>query len=184
MARSTRDEMVAGAAQVLAEHGPAEASFSQVLAATGAPRGSIYHHFPGGKDQLVAEAVRWAGEQLRAALEGETASTPAEVARAFARPFRALLARRGAAAGCAVAAVVVGSAEGSPTRAAAAEVLQGWRELLAAGYRRTGVEAGAAEVLAATTVATVEGAVVVARAAGDVGLFDTVVAQLAAGLPD
>jgi TetR/AcrR family transcriptional regulator, lmrAB and yxaGH operons repressor len=61
--------MITGAAQLLAERGLLASSFSEVLDRTGAPRGSIYHHFPGGKDELVSEAIRHVGriglEQLR-----------------------------------------------------------------------------------------------------------------------
>ena len=57
MAGEVRKGMVEGAMALLARRGLHATSFSEVLAATGAPRGSLYHHFPGGKDQLVAEAV-------------------------------------------------------------------------------------------------------------------------------
>jgi len=46
-----RARMVAGAARLLAEKGMEGTSFAEVLAATGAPRGSTYHHFPGGKTE-------------------------------------------------------------------------------------------------------------------------------------
>ena len=61
MGSDTRRKMVIGAAQLLAERGLQDTSFSQVLELTGAPRGSIYHHFPGGKDELVAAAIDLAG---------------------------------------------------------------------------------------------------------------------------
>ena len=57
MASDARSRMIAGAARLLAERGLQATSFSTVLAATGAPRGSIYHHFPGGKDELVTAAL-------------------------------------------------------------------------------------------------------------------------------
>ena len=48
MASTTRQDMIIGAAGLLSRRGLQGTSFSEVLAATGAPRGSLYHHFPGG----------------------------------------------------------------------------------------------------------------------------------------
>ena len=61
MANDTRQRMAEGAALLLAKHGPQGTAFSDVIELTGAPRGSIYHHFPEGKDQLVSEAVALSG---------------------------------------------------------------------------------------------------------------------------
>jgi len=61
MARDTRQKMIERAAILLAQKGLQGASFSEVLEASGAPRGSLYHHFPGGKDELVLAAVALAG---------------------------------------------------------------------------------------------------------------------------
>src|SRR4051794_30210223 len=59
---SPRERMIRSAAELMRRRGVDATSFSEVLADSGAPRGSIYHHFPGGKDQLIEEATRWAGE--------------------------------------------------------------------------------------------------------------------------
>ena len=59
--REVREVMVAGAARLLAVRGLEGTSFAEVLAATGAPRGSTYHPFPGGKRELVSDAVEHAG---------------------------------------------------------------------------------------------------------------------------
>ncbi len=74
MAADTRDRMIAGAARLLAERGLQETSFSEVLELTGAPRGSIYHHFPDGKDQLIASAIDLAGSNAMAAIDLVAAS--------------------------------------------------------------------------------------------------------------
>jgi AcrR family transcriptional regulator len=56
--RDSRDDMIRAAIELLCERGYAGTSFGDVLERSGAPRGSIYHHFPGGKQQLVTEAVQ------------------------------------------------------------------------------------------------------------------------------
>lgn len=53
----SRERMVLSAAALLREHGASATSIDRVLAHSGAPRGSVYHHFPGGRAQLIDEAV-------------------------------------------------------------------------------------------------------------------------------
>jgi len=62
-----RTTMIDGAVRRLATHGVEGTSFAEVLAATGAPRGSVYHHFPGGKTELLHAALDLASERALAA---------------------------------------------------------------------------------------------------------------------
>src|SRR5438477_6546040 len=77
----TRDRMVTSAALLLREHGVSGTSFARVLDHSGAPRGSIGHHFPGGKRELVADAVRFAGGAASGAMHHAVSrgDTPAQV---------------------------------------------------------------------------------------------------------
>ncbi|MFD2395066.1 TetR/AcrR family transcriptional regulator [Dietzia aerolata] len=61
---STREKMVRTAAVLLREHGVAGTTIDRVLAVSGAPRGSVYHHFPGGRAQLLSEAVEFATDSI------------------------------------------------------------------------------------------------------------------------
>src|SRR5689334_4885847 len=63
MAGGVRDRMVESAIVLLATRGFHATSFSSVLARSAAPRGSIYHHFPEGKEQLIAAAIDLAGSR-------------------------------------------------------------------------------------------------------------------------
>src|ERR1700721_410215 len=54
--------MIESAAVLFSERGLQGTSLTDVLTHSGAPRGSVYHHFSGGKPELVEEATRWAGE--------------------------------------------------------------------------------------------------------------------------
>src|ERR671919_3276198 len=60
--RSPRDRMVYSAAQLVRTRGVTATGVRDVVEHSGAPRGSFQHYFPGGKDQLVGEAVAWAGD--------------------------------------------------------------------------------------------------------------------------
>src|SRR5690348_6226513 len=68
VATDARQRMIETAAVVMRERGVEATSFSEVIARSGAPRGSIYHHFPGGKAQLIEEATRYAADWTASSL--------------------------------------------------------------------------------------------------------------------
>ena len=68
-ARDGRERLIAGARRLLAEKGYAGMELRDVAEVGKAPRGSIYHHFPGGKSQLAVEAAEAEGREIRAAIE-------------------------------------------------------------------------------------------------------------------
>ena len=100
MPPSTRQTMIAGAASLLARRGMGGTSFSELLAATGAPRGSLYHHFPGGKEELIAEATRYVGDRLLAGLGVDGPCTPADLVEQFTSLWRRVLTGSDFEAGC------------------------------------------------------------------------------------
>src|SRR4051812_40625090 len=96
-----RQKMIESAALLFRQRGIHGTSFSDVLEHSGAPRGSIYHHFRGGKTQLAEEATRWAGEFIVAgAVAALEEDDPVAAIDAFRRQWTALLRRSDFAAGC------------------------------------------------------------------------------------
>src|SRR5215469_14490712 len=83
MPNDTRARMIEATVGALQRWGVAGMSFTDVLAASGAARGAIYHHFPGGKAQMVAEAAAFNARDVRARLAALPAGSPADVVRAF-----------------------------------------------------------------------------------------------------
>src|SRR3954452_7027429 len=77
----TRARMINSAALLLREHGVAGTSIARVLEHSGGPRGSVQFHFPGGKAQLLTEALAWAGALVNKVLSQAQArgDSPAEV---------------------------------------------------------------------------------------------------------
>lgn len=177
MAGKVKDTMVDGAMDLLARRGLQATSFSEVLAATGAPRGSLYHHFPGGKDQLVAAAVERAGAILTGALEPVAGQPAAAVVARFLAIWRAVLTRSACESGCAVLAVTV-AADAPALLEVARTVLRSWQERLAALLEQGGMAAPQARAFALMLIASAEGAVVLARAERSLEPFETVAAQL------
>ncbi len=182
MSDGVRDRMIVGAAELLSRAGVSEASFGKVLAHTGAPRGSVYHHFPGGKDELLVESVRYVGGRLLIALRRTEVTRGEDVVIAFAGLFRRLLVASSGPAGCAVAAVTVEAGGAGPPGSAAGEVFRSWRRELELLFVRAGSADSDAQSLAVLTLAGVEGALVLSRAEDDIAPFDAVVEALVASV--
>ena len=155
--------MIESTVILLAKQGYRATSFDAVLEASGAPRGSIYHHFPGGKDQLIAAAIDLAGERAIAVLDTMTGSNPTAVVDRFIAMWRTVLDRSDFAAGCSVLAVTV-SAETPELRERAGEIFKAWRGRLAELFVAGGIKQSAAQAFATTVVAASEGAVAQSRA--------------------
>ena len=179
MAGDTRHRMVVGAVRLLAERGLQETSFSEVLELTGAPRGSIYHHFPEGKDQLIASAVDLAGAHAISVID-QVAGQPATAVTAhFLSLWREVLVRSEFKAGCSVLAVTI--ATDSPDLLGhAATVFRTWRERLTELLRDGGLSEADAARFAAILIASTEGAVVLSRAEQSMEPFELVAEQLTA----
>jgi TetR/AcrR family transcriptional regulator, lmrAB and yxaGH operons repressor len=155
-----REKMIESAVQLMRERGVENTSFSAVIMHSGAPRGSIYHYFPGGKAQLIEEAVRWSGGLITSALHQ---LGPLEFIDLWPGFWRPILENSEFAAGCPIAA---GSMEGERhpnVRAAASEVFAEWQDVLSDGLVSRGVPADRARSLAVTAFAAIEGAVLLAR---------------------
>src|SRR6202050_3425079 len=99
---AVRARMVDAAVRLLATKGVEGTSFAEVLAATGTPRGSVYHHFPGGKPELVHAALDLASAHGLAAMDATRGQPPAAVLQRFLDLWRELLDRSPLPAGCAV----------------------------------------------------------------------------------
>jgi TetR/AcrR family transcriptional repressor of lmrAB and yxaGH operons len=169
--------MVAGAARLLAERGLQETSFSEVLELTGAPRGSIYHHFPLGKDQLVASAVDLAGAHAIALIERVAGASAQEVTAHFVTMWREVLVRSNFNAGCSVLAVTIAT-DSSDLLEHAAMVFRTWRLRLAELLGDGGLTDADAARFAAILIAGCEGGVVLSRAEQSIEPFELVAQQL------
>ncbi len=177
MASDVRNRMIEGAMALLAQRGLQATSFSEVLAATGAPRGSLYHHFPEGKDQLVAAAVDLAGSVLIDFMDRCAGQSAEDVVLHFLTLWRAVLMRSECESGCAVLAVTVAT-DSNELLAHATAVFRAWRERLAELLKQGGLPAESARRFAMVMIASVEGAVVLSRADQSLEAFEVVAEQL------
>jgi TetR/AcrR family transcriptional regulator, lmrAB and yxaGH operons repressor len=161
----TRSAMVASAAQLLRERGVGGTSVAKVLQHSGGPRGSVGHHFPSGKTELISDAVQYAGATVTQVLEKALAGkTPAaEVFAAICAYYRAQLVRTDFRAGCPVGAVAQEAYGDDVLRPVVRAVLDEWTDTLTRILINSGHEPAAATELAHLSVAAIEGAVLTAR---------------------
>jgi TetR/AcrR family transcriptional regulator, lmrAB and yxaGH operons repressor len=172
-----RDRMIAGAARLLAQRGLQATSFSTVLAETNAPRGSIYHHFPGGKEELVTAAIEATRQHALSLIDQDMGAPAVEVTESFLATWRGLLTIGHFDAGCALVAVTV-AAETDAPRQRAAEAFRDWRDKLACALEAGGLSEAGAGSTATMLLAASEGAVVMCRAEQDIRPFDLVAGEL------
>lgn len=173
--------MIASAALLVRERGARATSIDEVLRHSGAPRGSVYHHFPGGREQLLREATALAGEFVAARLERADADDPVAAFDAFLARYRADLLAGDFRPGCPVLAVAIESGDRDDTlQAEAGAVFRDWTARLAALLGRSGIPAARAESLAVLAISATEGALALSRAQRDVAPLDRVRAEIAA----
>jgi TetR/AcrR family transcriptional regulator, lmrAB and yxaGH operons repressor len=172
-----RTKMVEGTVRLLALNGVEGTSFAEVLAATGAPRGSIYHHFPGGRTELLHAALDLASTRGLAAIEKTRGQRPKIVVARFLELWRELLDRSNLSSGCAVLAVTVASGDDELLEHAGT-IFRTWTDRLAELFTVGGMKKPLARELAVTVIAATEGAVALSRAQRSRDPFDHVAAVL------
>jgi TetR/AcrR family transcriptional regulator, lmrAB and yxaGH operons repressor len=181
--RDGRALLLLGARQLLAEKGYAGMELRDVAERGNAPRGSIYHHFPGGKRQLAAEAAQLEGEEIRALIERslEERGLRGTLER-FGEIFRRRVVDHPERIGCPVAAAALARPEDPELAAAATAAFRSWERPIAAALLDEGTDRGDAETFAGLVVSTVEGALIRARAAGSTDPLDSAIEGLSQAL--
>jgi AcrR family transcriptional regulator len=181
--RDGRRRLLNGARRLLAEKGYAGMELRDVASRGKAPRGSIYHHFPGGKRQLAAEAAALEGAEIKSLIERslEEHGVRGTLAR-FGEIFRRRVVDHPERIGCPVAAAALARPEDPALASAATSAFQSWEEPIAAALIKEGVSEKDAATFAGLVVSTVEGALIRARAAGDRAPLDSAIGGLEAAL--
>ena len=178
-----REKIVRAAADLFRRAGYAATGTNDIVARSGAPKGSLYHYFPGGKAEIGAAAVAYAGKRVEATLaellarhDGDAVAT----VRAYGALLTGWLERSGYRDGCPIATVLL---EVAPSEAGIAEAgrsaLAGWAALFARVLDSRGVEAGRAGDLGTLAVTLIEGSLIQARVERNGRCIDLAVAEAA-----
>lgn len=175
-----RQRLVMAAADMLRRRGLNATSVRDVAKHAQAPLGSTYHYFPGGKQQMVAEAV-----QFTAGVVGKTVRRELEAGllpglRAFLAHWRQALLDTDFRAGCPVLAVAAEEPEDDEALAlaAAGDAFSGWVSLLAEALTGESRSRSEAENLATLIIASFEGGIAMSRATRSIEPFDRVTGML------
>jgi len=180
----SRERMVRSAASLIRTRGVNATSFSDVLAHSGAPRGSIYHHFPDGKSQLAEDAIRWTSERVLAHLRAGASVTPSDVLRRFIDMWRKVVLTSRGTQGCVVAGVAIDTDAGATGEIdLVRSTFRSWTAVLAEQLGAVGVPSDRAAPIALATVAGMEGALILCRAEGNAKPLDIVAEELMRLLP-
>ncbi len=161
-----KENLVQTAMRLFRRQGYASTGLQQILAESGAPRGSLYHYFPQGKEALGEAAVHTAsaliGDMLRELAARHRA--PRAFLRAYCKVMAGWMEDSGFGSGCPIATTLLETTPQSPSiTAAGVRAIDGWIEIIAGVLADDGVERGEARTRAQLIIAAMEGALIVAR---------------------
>lgn len=181
---SPRERIVYSAAQLIRTQGVSATGLREIVARAKAPRGSLQHYFPGGKDQLVREALAWssrfAAGRIAQFMSTMEPPTPSGLFAAMVDQWRQEFTAKGFARGCPLVAAVTDIAAASDDlREVASSCFRDWQSPLREALTTMGVPAVRADSLALVMLSALEGAIVIARAHQDLAPLDSVAAELA-----
>jgi len=180
---SPRERMVRAAGRLIRTKGVSGTGLREVVAVADAPWGSLQSYFPGGKTQLVTEALLWMGgvaaRRVDRVLTGLDRPSPGALFAGTVDLWRAEFLKDGFDAGCPLVAAAADVASTSDElRAAIGAAFEGWHAPLAAALVRTGVPPEQKDSLATVLISALEGAIVLSRVRRDVAPLDAVAAEL------
>lgn len=173
--------MLATAADLFHRQGYHATGLNQLLSVGGAPKGSLYFHFPGGKEQLAAEALTLSASRMCEALRAGLAEAPnpAAAVEAVAELLAAALKDSDFRGGCPLSLVAMdAAADSEPIRTACADGYASWLEVIARALERHGAQPEIAERLATVVLAGIEGGLLLARTTRDVAPLRAVARHL------
>lgn len=185
MTASTKDRILDTTAEMFRRYGYTGTGLKQIVQKANAAFGSLYHHFPGGKEELGAEVIRRSGrmyQDLVTAIFDASPTIDSSVDNVFSGAAAVLLATDYADA-CPIATVALEVASTSePLRQATADVFEAWIIAATERFTAAGIAAPEARELAIGMIAALEGAFVLARATRSTEAIDVAGAMASAAL--
>ncbi len=182
----TRERLIAAMTDALRRRGLHGIGLTELLQAAGAPKGVLYHHFPGGKTELAIAAIDRVVERMTGGLDQLLATTPdpLNAMRQWIRGATERLQRTGFESGCPLATVALESTpDDKALREALARAFARLRERIALALQAAGMPAERAGGVAALIVAAYEGGLLQARVAHSIEPVQRITDTLLALLP-
>jgi AcrR family transcriptional regulator len=178
-----RERMVRSAAQLIRRKGVSGTGMREIVTEADAPRGSLQHYFPGGKEELVSDALLWMGDvaarRTKRCLSELKTRTPSALLASIVDTWRRDLTSEEFSAGCPLVAAAADTAATSERlRQVLGRAFDGWLEPLSESLVDLGVPIDRSDNLAMVIVAALEGAIILARIRRDLTPFDALVLEL------
>lgn len=178
-----RERMVRSAAQLIRRKGVSGTGMREIVTEADAPRGSLQHYFPGGKEEIVGDALLWMGDvaarRIRRSLSELESTTPSALLASIVETWRRDLSREKFSAGCPLVAAAADTAGTSQQlRQVLRRAFDGWLEPLSEALVELGVPSERSDNLAVVIIAALEGAIILARVRRDMTPFDALVNEL------
>jgi TetR/AcrR family transcriptional repressor of lmrAB and yxaGH operons len=161
-----RDTLVRTAMRLFRRQGYASTGLQQILAESGAPKGSLYYYFPGGKEALGEAAVVMAGGMIAEMLSGlaKKHKAPKRFLRGYCKVMADWMEESDYRSGCPVATTLLETVpESTSIAAACGEAIDSWVSIIAGVYKADGMKARHAREKAESIVAAMEGALILSR---------------------
>jgi AcrR family transcriptional regulator len=175
-----RDRMVRSAAQLIRRKGVSGTGMREIVADAKAPRGSLQHYFPRGKEELVTDALIWTSDlsarRIRRCIRTLESRTPSALMASIVETWQRDLIAENFSAGCPLVAAAADTAGTSDqVRQILRSAFDGWIEPLSDGLVELGVPSERSVNLALLIISALEGAIVLARVRRDISPFHALV---------
>jgi TetR/AcrR family transcriptional repressor of lmrAB and yxaGH operons len=166
--KTPRDQILETTCQLLELQGYHATGLNQIIQESGSPKGSLYHYFPGGKEELAAEAVRRVGrivlERIRQNLDA--LDDPAEAVETFIRRIASAVEQSGFRAGGPITTIALETASSSERlREECQQIYAGWQAAFADKLMRSRIAEARARWLAQVIIGSIEGGIILCRTA-------------------
>ncbi|MBA0044710.1 TetR/AcrR family transcriptional regulator [Mycobacteroides sp. LB1] len=164
----TKQRMLHAAVELMTERSAAGVTVDEVIARSGAPRGSVYYYFPDGRAQLLAEALELAGKITAATITDAFAEGATSGIDRYVKYWTAILQHKDFGASCPIASAAIGGGDIDGSLIPQADIIfQTWQDLIASGLVDMGISQKRAVGLSTLIVTSIEGGLILARASRD-----------------
>ena len=174
---TTKERIVTATAALFQRQGYTGSGLKQISVESGAPFGSVYHHFPGGKEELAAEALRWSGAGYQLLVEAVIDGCP-DIVTGIETMFAAAaetLRQTDYADACPIATVALEVAStNDELRQVTAEIFDRWLDAATDRLSAAGISPARSRELATLAIAALEGGFLLCRAARSTDAMDAI----------
>lgn len=181
MKSDTKSRIVSAAAELFQKQGYAATGTAQILELADSPKGSMYFHFPDGKEQLATAAVSVAALEMEVAFQSASSKcdSSADLVLALGKILGRWMTKSDFEAGCPITTITLEQVPRSvPITNAIRRAFETWEKLLVDEFVQRGIKAERAARLSRVVLAAFEGCFILARAQQDAKIFHKVAEEI------